>query len=328
MSKKLLSFIALTTLNLNIAQASEHSHTHYANSPISIMADHIHDKGQIMLSYNYMEMKMDDLYDGDSKITTNDVNGSVMIPTEMTMKMHMFGLMYGLTNNSSLMLMLNYLENDMEMVNAMNDNMMRMDSDGIGDIRLSVTQNMSNQITIGKDSYFNLGISLPTGSIDERADNGVKLPYKMQLGSGTYDPFLKFTNIGNIKAVNYGVQLSGLFRIGHNDDGYARGNQFSLNYWNSLALTSNFSILHKVNYQYNGKYNGVDSEIENVAMTSITRNANNQSGEIIDYSLGINLNLTKNSNLGFEYSLPLYQNLDGPQLGISESFNIGLRHNF
>ena len=54
-----------------------------------------------------------------------------MLPTEMTMDMHMFGTMYAISDKWTLMGMLNYLDNEM----SMPMNMASMDSSGIGDVK-------------------------------------------------------------------------------------------------------------------------------------------------------------------------------------------------
>ena len=38
-----------------------------------------------------------------------------MVPTKMTMDMHMFGTMYAISNKWTLMAMVNYLDNEMSM---------------------------------------------------------------------------------------------------------------------------------------------------------------------------------------------------------------------
>ena len=58
------------------------------HAPISIMAEHTHNAGEWMLSYRFMSMHMEDLYDGDSKIQPSQA-GYAMVPTEMDMDMHM-----------------------------------------------------------------------------------------------------------------------------------------------------------------------------------------------------------------------------------------------
>jgi hypothetical protein len=69
-------------------------------APIGVMGDHVHKKGRIMLSYRYMRMEMDGNRSGSDDISTADVLNRFMVaPTNMTMEMHMFGIMYGLVRS-------------------------------------------------------------------------------------------------------------------------------------------------------------------------------------------------------------------------------------
>lgn len=290
-------------------------------------AEHIHSEGEWMIGYNYMNMYMDDLYQDDSKISVTQVSGSMMTPIKMTMEMHMFHLMYGLSNNSTFMVMANYLDNEMTMRNAMNGNLSKMNSDGFGDTSVSLIQNLSNIYPFGNNSLVSLSLSLPTGAIDETNDLDVRLPYKMQLGSGTFDPSVTFSNEGNLGIFKYDYNLAALVRLGHNSEGYSRGDKYSAGY--RLSYTkSKFTLTDALSYELNTKYDGIDNAIENVGMRSIARDATKQSGQILRYSFGLGYELAKKTNLLVEYSLPIYQNLDGPQLGESRTLNLSIQKSF
>lgn len=68
--------------------------------------------------------------------------------------------------------------------------------------------------------HLNIGVSLPTGSTSETgtilAPNGtrptVRLPYAMQLGSGTYDLLPGITYNGGQGLAKWGAQLAGVIR--------------------------------------------------------------------------------------------------------------------
>ena len=75
------------------------------HAPISVMGDHMHEMGEWMVSYRYMSMEMEDLLSGSSSVTSNSQLGTMMmpgdfdmVPTKMTMDMHMFGTMYAISN--------------------------------------------------------------------------------------------------------------------------------------------------------------------------------------------------------------------------------------
>ena len=142
----------------------------------------MHEMGEWMVSYRHMTMDMENLLKGsDSVAPTMMATGFMpnMLPTEMTMDMHMFGTMYAFSNKWTLMGMLNYLDNEMSMP------MGKMDSSGLGDIKVAGLYDLA-QWNDGRRMHLKLGLNLPTGSIDEK-HNGNILGYGMQLGSGTYD---------------------------------------------------------------------------------------------------------------------------------------------
>lgn len=317
----LIIFISLTASKLYASMPTSHA-------PIGVMADHTHKTGEWMLSYRYMKMDMNNLYIDDSKVSVDDVQNSMMTPTKMTMEMNMFSMMYGLSDTQTFMVMANYLDNEMTMKNSMNQAFSRMSSDGFGDTTIALLENISDIFPFGDKAHINFALSLPTGAIDETGDNGARLPYKMQLGSGTLDPSVSLTNHGDLWFFKYGYQVGATFRLGHNDAGYSKGDEYNATYWSAYDFNNNVSLSERLTYTLNTSYDGSDSEIENVAMSSIARDATKQSGEAIQYSLGLNILFANETRLAVEYNLPLYQNLDGAQLGKGESFTLALQKSF
>ncbi|MCY4046461.1 MAG: hypothetical protein OXE99_15475, partial [Cellvibrionales bacterium] len=186
----------------SIADSGFDTHRPDSHAPISVMGDHVHAQGEWMVSYRAMLMNMKTLTKEDKKISDAEVReeGYMMIPDSMDMVMHMFGAMVAPSDQVTLMLMIPYLSNTMDMrrlpmmsmhsenMGMMDNHMhnmsmnMSMDSSGLGDIKLG-------SLVLLHDSradrvHLNLAVSLPTGSINEKGDHGV-LPYAMQLGSGT-----------------------------------------------------------------------------------------------------------------------------------------------
>ena len=130
-----------------------------AHAPIGVMADHTHYEGSGMISYRFMNMQMDSLYNGTNKISLSTAQQSYMMnPTDMSMSMHMIGGMYGYSDKVTLTAMINYLDNQMTMVNMMNVES-DMASSGFSDLKLGAIielLNSSNKKVIG-----NIGLSLP-----------------------------------------------------------------------------------------------------------------------------------------------------------------------
>jgi hypothetical protein len=63
------------------------------------MADHTHEAGEVMLSYRFMQMRMDGLRDGTDRIGAGDVLQQFPVtPLTMPMSMSMIGVMYAPTD--------------------------------------------------------------------------------------------------------------------------------------------------------------------------------------------------------------------------------------
>ena len=105
------------------------SHRAIDHAPIGVMADHTHDRGEWMLSYRVMQMEMQGSRDGTSPISPEETVTSVanpfagqpgqpptlrVVPTEMSMTMHMLGVMYAPTERVTLMAMFNVIDQEMD----------------------------------------------------------------------------------------------------------------------------------------------------------------------------------------------------------------------
>ncbi|NTS77073.1 transporter [Catenovulum sp. SM1970] len=147
-----------------------HAHTTAradGHAPIAVMGDHLHKEGEWMVSYRYMHMDMADLMKGDDDISIDEaLNDYMMVPKEMTMKMHMFGMMYAPTDDITLMFMTNYLDNEMDSVMRMQ---MSMDhSDGMGDMHSDMTD---MDMDAGMNDMHNgMDSDMHTGMDDMHAD--------------------------------------------------------------------------------------------------------------------------------------------------------------
>ncbi len=303
--------------------AASEGHLHHGarpdgRAPIAIMGDHVHKEGSIMLSYRYMRMEMDGNRSGSDDISTADVLKQFPVaPTDMTMEMHMFGAMYGLTNDVNLMLMVPYVEKSMDHVTRKGVRF-TTESEGIGDVKLT------GIIKLFDDGIHRLnlgaGLSFPTGSIDERdatpADPNARLPYPMQIGSGTYDLLPGMTYTGISRHYSWGAQASGVVHIGRNDRDYAFGDRVNLTAWGARPLNRWLSASLRIAWQAWEDIDGADPAL-NPAMVQ-TADPDRQGGQRLDLVFGLNTllpsSLPGRNRLGVEIGVPVYQDLSGPQL--------------
>lgn len=305
---------SLSPANLTLAtniEADDHA-------PIGLMGDHVHNKGEFMISYRFMHMYMDGMQDDGQKISDEAVLGEYMVtPLRMSMNMHMLGAMVAPSDKVTLTAMVPYLDLSMSHRNRMGVKF-NTRSHGFGDIKAAALTPLLK--TKHHQIIAKAGVSFPTGSINQRdhtpAGSNSLLPYPMQLGSGTYDLQPGVTYRGEAGNWNWGVQGNGTIRLGRNDNNYRLGNKVAVSPWVARQWHPGISTSIRANAQSWGRIAGADSRL-NPQMVP-TANTYNQGGKRVDLAFGINLAKTKgffrNHRLSAEIGVPVYQHLDGPQL--------------
>ena len=278
---------------------------------------HTHDKGEWMVGYSFMFMNMEGNRDGRARLSTDDVLKDFMVtPTAMDMEMHMLHFMTAPSDAWTLMVMAPYLRLSMDHLTRMGQRFTTK-SEGFGD--LSVTSLYSMVRRNDRNLILNAGLSLPTGSIDERDDTpagNARLPYPMQLGSGTYDVLLGLTYLDQRESWAWGVHGLGTVRTGRNSNEYRLGNRLESTVWAARKFTDWFSSSVRIDGRAWGNIHGEDPQL-NPSMVP-TADTDRRAGERLDLLLGVNLfalgGRLEGHRIALEGGVPIYQNLDGPQL--------------
>lgn len=316
----------------------------------------MHKKGEWMLSYRFMRMDMEDTRDGTNdlspeNIATNTPNTFFgtpgqpatlrVIPTQMTTDMHMLGAMYAPSDIITLMAMANYIDRDMDHITFQGGagtnrlGTFNTRTKGWGDTRVGGLIRLHEDAT--HRVHLNAGLSLPTGSIKEE-DNiltpmntrpRVRLPYAMQLGSGTYDLLPGVTYNGHHSKYGWGAQYAATLRLGENSQDYTLGNKHQLSVWGSYSFAPSLSASLRVTGETEGKIDGQDS---NIIAPVQTADPDNYGGRRISTSLGLNAVVPTGVLAGHRFSaeltLPVYQNLNGPQLKRESAITFGWSKSF
>jgi len=322
-----------------------------SHAPIGVMGDHVHKKGEIMLSYRFMHMDMQGNRNGTSSllpetIVTTAANRFAnppmqpptlrVVPTEMSMNMHMLGVMYAPSDRITLMGMLNFLEKDMDHITYMGPmgstvlGGFTTETSGVGDVSVSalikVLDNGRNQW------HITAGISLPTGDIEEvgtiltpmNTQPSPRLPYPMQLGSGTIDPILGLTVSGRADKWGWGGQWRSVFRLGENDENYTLGDEHRITGWTSYLLHPTLSLSGRLEYYDRGNIDGIDPLILAPVQTA---DPDRQRIQRVDVGLGANFLLPgRRHRIALEISAPIVQDLDGPQLETDWNITLGWQY--
>lgn len=331
----------------NVTYASDHA-------PIGVMADHRHKKGELMTSYRFGLMDMAGSRDGTDRLTPEEIASSTpnpfgmpptlrVVPTNMTMKMHMAGVMYGLTDRVTLMAMGMYVSKEMDHITFQGPagttrlGAFTTESAGFGDTTVAAIVGLDDGSNEHRQINVSLGLSIPTGSIGERdqiltptgATPSPRLPYPMQLGSGTFDLKPAATARTRMGKVSVGGQLSGVIRLGENDARYSFGNKYEATAWAAYEPAPWMSVSARLRGASIGKVDGQDPLI---AAPVQTADPENQGGEVIEALVGVNFagqhGLIKGHRLAIEIGKPLYRNLNGPQLETDLTLRVGWQKTF
>ncbi len=327
------------TLHGSTANAGHHGQDHNHDhdrpdiyGPIGVMGSHVHQAGTWMPSYRFMYMDMRGNRDGTHHVSTGDVLDDFMVsPTNMQVEKHVFGAMYSLTDDFTVMAMFPYIRKSMRHVNRMGVRFTTR-SDGIGDFKLMPLYAFFRRG--GHSLHLNAGVSLPTGSIHKSDDTPAgpdrRLPYPMQLGSGTFDLLPGVTYLGQTESWSWGVQPMGTIRLGENSNDYTLGNRFNMTAWGSRVWTDWLSTSLRIDGQVWRNIRGDDPKL-NPRMVP-TADPDRRAGERVDILFGVNLyapeGKLKGNMLSAEGGFPVYQSLDGPQLETDWRLTVGWRWAF
>lgn len=325
----------------------------YADShaPIGVMGDHRHKQGEWMFSYRYMEMDMKDNLQGEDSISPDAIVTTLanpfanppmspptarVVPVSMKTKMHMFGAMYAPSDDITLMVMLNYLEKTMDHLTYMGGmgstrlGRFTTNSKGLGDTRVGALVKLYDK-GIHK-AHINAGLSIPTGDIDKQdtvlspmnTQPKLRMPYPMQLGSGTYDLLPGVTYYGGKGKIGWGTQLMATIRLGDNSEGYTLGDTLQWSTWSSYRVEPGFSLSWRVTMRDVDSIDGDDDQIRAPIQTA---NPDNFGGEFIDATLGANFvvqsGALRGHRVALEYSKPIKQDVNGVQMEMQDMLTLG-----
>ena len=302
-----------------------------AHAPLGVMGDHYHKKGEWMFSYRFMQMNMGGNRDGTNDLSTQQVfsRGFMVAPLKMETKMHMFGAMFAVSDKLTLMAMIPHVTKKMDHI-TMGGMRFTTRAEGVGDSKITALYSLVQKAD--KRIHLNLGLSLPTGSIDKRDDTpamaNAKLPYPMQLGSGTTDLIIGSTLMAQAESVSWGIQGLATIRTGENDNNYRLGHEFNATAWIAKNISHTSSVSFRMNYKRWNDIKGSDPDLNpNMVPTART---DLRAGDRIDALLGFNYyakeGMLKGHRFSIEVGMPVYQDLDGPQLKAKSQILIGWQY--
>ncbi len=330
------------------------------NMPMNIPGGGVPETHEFRFKLSPMFMRMEGLDDGGNHVRRKDLLGMPLmmgnptgkfmaVPENMDMGMLNLAAGYSFTDDffAGLMLMVQSKRMDMRfnsmMAASTGQDGYTMDSEGMADTMLMAKYRLYTDdplIPRRQVSLF-MGLSLPSGSIDEKNDNhplamrrGELLPYSMQLGSGTFDPTLGLLYQGSLSPWWWGTNAMYTHRFYNNSRDYRRGNELRLDLYGMYQFRYDMLAQLQLGGQHSGNIHGeMDAAVDGAAgrvtqgepaspYMSPLWNPENYGGDKLLLSLGLQWQPASLHILDLTLGLPLYQNLNGPQL--EESYRVML----
>jgi len=295
--------------------------------PLDVMAGQA---DQWMVGYQFMMEKLD-----GNLVGTHDISEAAVLrrfptsPTDMTMRMHMGMIMYAPTDRFTLMAMLSRVE--MAMGELHRDGTRSTErSEGFGDLELRGLYVLGAANDLRHRLLANFGVGLPTGSINRRDTEGMRMEYPMQTGSGTFSLLPGFTYLGQELPWGWAADLNSTVRFGRNDNGYRLGDRYQSSVSIARQLAHSISVSAGAHGEVWENIDGSDPLLD--PTDEPTKDPNLQGGKRLSALLGVTFHpqhgLLKGQHFHIQAEVPVVQSLDGPQLQRSWVLRFGWQVEF
>ncbi|MDX1811119.1 MAG: hypothetical protein R3240_04175, partial [Gammaproteobacteria bacterium] len=245
-------------------------------------------------------------------------------PYSGSLNLHSLSATYYQTRSLNWKMVFNYASNTLNMYEQSSTGApvtaFATNSSGIGDVQLF----MSNKLTETDwfDINFTLGINLPLGNIDQAGglpNSNDMAPYRMQLGSGTYDLHTALDFQGKYYEYEYGAQLYKITRTGVNVQYYNRGDSLSIKGWGRYNFSTGTQLRASLTQNIQAPVEGQDQRI--------SVNTKYTGGKRLDLTVGAGQNF-KEYLIYLDYTYPMLQYQNGVQIKTTGIINFGLRYNY
>jgi len=294
--------------------------------------------------YSYQRSYFENYSDGGKDLSYDDVlwvpgqetrtdKNFPVVPTHIEQNVHALVLGYKFTDKLSVRVAVPYITQSTDHISIVPGySEFNISSHGLGDI--SVLGSRHFAISENKSWVLGLGLSLPTGSIDEqgdtpRAPGEQQLPYTMQLGSGTYDIPVVVSYLNKKDTFSWGADFAAKARLGKNDRHYRLGNSASVSGWIKLTTINWIEPSLRLTYRYTDKISGEDSSLKVPGAFPYPAPVVDPrlfGGKQVDLLFGLKIPISNpDQYVDLVVGRPVYQSLNGPQS--SEDYRLSLSLN-
>lgn len=290
--------------------------TVYGREPLGL--HHTHPAGEWMFGLSFAAMKMSELSEQGTELHPQGLfaRGFDVAPLDMSSRILMLEVMYGVSDRLTVMAMLPRKGVAMRH-RTRTGGEFETSTAGIGD--LSTTALIELFSTGGGRADLTARLTLPTGTVHARdetpANSSQKLPYAMQLGTGSVGTLLGFTYSQTGHQFSGGFNLSFSTALGRNELRYRHERNASFEAWLTHQWTNQIATHLRGQFTTSGGIQGSDPEL--VPTVVPTADPANHGGDQATIIAGISVFQRSGTFAGSRFtadvSLPAAQSLQGIQ---------------
>jgi outer membrane putative beta-barrel porin/alpha-amylase len=316
------------------------------NMPLNITGGGIPETHEFRFKASQMFMAMGALRDGTKDIDNADILGApngttfALTPEEMRTYMTMGSVAYSFTDDFAMMAMMSYIRNEMDMEfngtlqGSTGARGFTMTSDGQSDLSVLGKYRFYKDDILAPTEQASIlfGLSLPTGEIEKEfsnnpapGQNGTIQPFKMQTGSGTVDPIIGLTLQGSSDPWWYGANAQLEAHVYDNDQGYRRGSELRYDLYVMHQVHPRWVLLGELQGWYEGTFSrepyrgrvrgeGHAGGTPSGGFLTPLFDPQNYGGHKLAVSLGFQFQPIPLHVVELVATLPIHQDLNGPQL--------------
>lgn len=280
--------------------------------------------GHAKLSIEHRRTELSDLRDGTRSVSAAALLGSgyTRVPTSGSIDRTSLRAEYGLGDATTLRLTIPIESRSMRFEDGIGG-VTREKVHGLADVQLGTGVELSHKD--GERAEMELMVSVPTGTIRAREGNSggpaqPLLPYALQLGGGTYALQPGFTWTHWSRYWSFGTAVQATIPLGHNDQGWSRGDRMELSSWVSRRIDPFRSVVAGMQYRQEDSVQGQDPNMDAAANPSFDSTFTGSKRLSLD--LGLHMIVESNNRLAFEIGVPVWQDTDGPQVEEQYHFSV------
>lgn len=284
-------------------------------------------QGDFRVGYSYERIRFREIMVSSTDRTQSEILAGGFyqkVPTELDVTLHDFEVAYAPHSRVTLVVTVPFVEKELqEFSPGPGGGRSERQTDGIGDLEFSVIVPFIKKGS--ESSQFHISVIAPTGSIRRGGDLG-RLPYDLQIGNGTWDLEWGWTYRRDGERVAWGGQFYGIHPVGTNGLHYREGSRFNASAWTAVNIAFGISASVRVGVAKWNNIRGSDRSLD-LATDGPSANPKARGGHRVDISPGLSWTIPNlvDQTLSVEFGLPVYHELDGPQLSQESSLKVGWR---